>query len=96
MNKEAVRFFEDKLKFEIDPYSVRHIVDAKDDKYAIVDVRDNKSFSTGHVPGAINVSGHDIDKYDFPKDKILVFYCYHDVCFAAPKAALLCGRRLFP
>ena len=40
MAKAAVKFFEEKVKYEIDPYSVRHIVDEKDKNYLIVDVRD--------------------------------------------------------
>ena len=38
MSKAAVKFFEEKIKYEIDPYSVRKIVDLKDTNYVIVDV----------------------------------------------------------
>ena len=52
INKGAVKFFEEKLKYEIDPYSVRHIIDSKDGSYLIIDVRDENSYKAGHVPGA--------------------------------------------
>ncbi len=90
MNKGAVKFFEEKLKYEIDPYTVRKIVDAKDDKYLIVDVRDSDSYKAGHVPTATNVPSREFEQHlnKLPKNKTLIFYCYHVVCFAAPKVAL--------
>jgi len=93
--KTSINFFEEKLKYEIDPYSVRHIVDEEDDKYVIVDVRDNDSYKKGHVPTAINVPSHEIDENlkKLPKNKILILYCYHVVCFAAPKAALKLAKK---
>ncbi|MBS3114495.1 hypothetical protein J4448_05325 [Candidatus Woesearchaeota archaeon] len=47
MNKGAVKFFEEKIRYEIDPYSVRHIVDEKDKNHVIVDVRDVDSYKKG-------------------------------------------------
>lgn len=93
--KTAVEFFEEKIKYEIDPYSVRHIVDEKDKNYLILDVRDSDSYKAGHVPGAINVPSHEASKHieKLPKDKTLITYCYHVVCFAAPKVALLLARK---
>ena len=93
--KTAVNFFEEKLKYEIDPYSVRRIVDAKDSKCLIVDVRDKNTYKKGHVPTAINVPSHEIDENikKLPKNKILILYCYHVVCFAAPKAALKLAKK---
>ena len=95
MNKGAVKFFEEKLKYEIDPYTVRHIVDEKDAKFAIVDVRDPDSYKAGHVPGAINISGRELPKHikKLPKNKTLILYCYHVTCFAAPRVALELAKR---
>lgn len=95
MNKAAIKFFSEKIKYEIDPYSVRHIVDEKDKNYVIVDVRDTDSYKKGHVPTAINVPSHEVDQYSFklPKNKKLILYCYHVVCFAAPKAALKLAKK---
>ncbi len=87
---KAARFFEEKLKYEIDPYTVRSIVDSKDDSYQIIDVRDNESFKKGHVPSAINIPSHEWKEHlnNLNKNKKLILYCYHAVCFAAPKVAL--------
>ena len=89
MAKAAVKFFEEKVKYEIDPYSVRHIVDEKDKNYLIVDVRDPDSYKRGHVPTAINIPAYEVDKNlkKLSKNKTLILYCYHVVCFAAPKVA---------
>ena len=96
MNK-AVKFFEDKLKYEIDPYSVRFIVDKKAIKYLIVDVRDENSYKAGHIPTAINVPSREIDKNikRLSKNKTLILYCYHVVCFAAPHVALKLAKNGF-
>lgn len=95
MSKAAVKFFEEKLKFEIDPYSVRGIVDSKDKNYAIVDVRASDAYKAGHVPTALNVPAYELDKdiKKLPKNKKLILYCYHVVCFAAPKVALKLAKK---
>ena len=95
MNKGAVKFFEEKIKYEIDPYTVRKIVDEKNKNYLIVDVRDSESYKTGHVPTAINVPSFELDKRisKLPKNKTLITYCYHVVCFSAPKIALKLAKK---
>jgi len=97
MNKGAVKFFEEKIKYEIDPYTVRSIVDAKDKNYMVVDVRAKEDFQAGHVPTAISVPGMELDKHiaKLPKNKTLILYCYHVVCFAAPKTALKLAKKGF-
>ena len=95
MNKNAIKFFGEKTKFEIDPYTVRHIIDSKDKSYLVVDVRDKDSYKEGHIPTAINAPSHDWEKYlnMLPKTKTLILYCYHVVCFAAPKVALKLAKK---
>ena len=95
MSKADVKFFEEKLKYEIDPYSVRGIVDSKDKTYVIVDVRDTNSYKKGHIPTSINVPAYEVDKHlnKLPKNKTIITYCYHVVCFAAPKVALKLAKR---
>ena len=95
MNKGAIKFFEEKIKYEIDPYTVRNIIDAKDNKYVVVDVRDKDAYKAGHVPTAINVPSRELDENisKLLKNKILILYCYHVVCFAAPKIALKLAKK---
>ncbi len=95
MSKAAVKFFEEKIKYEIDPYSVRKIVDLKDTNYVIVDVWDIGSYKAGHIPTSINIPSNELDKHlnKLPKNKKLILYCYHVVCFAAPKAALHLAKK---
>ena len=73
MNKGAIKFFEEKLKYEIDPYTVRNIIDAKDSKYIVVDVRDKDAYKAGHIPTAINVPSREVDENisKLPKNKKL-------------------------
>lgn len=49
-------------------------------KPIIIDVREPSEYKRGHVPGAINISPHELiggtDKlHDVPKDAPLVLYC---------------------
>ncbi len=95
MNKGAIKFFEEKIKYEIDPYSVRKIIDEKDRKYLIVDVRDPNTYKKGHVLTAINIPAYEVDKHlnKLPKSKTIITYCYHVVCYAAPKVALKLAKK---
>ncbi len=93
--KTAVEFFEEKLKYESTPSAVKKIVGSKDSNYLIVDVRDNETYKAGHIPGAINIPGKELDASwsKLPKDKTIIFYCYNITCFAAPRAALEAAKK---
>ena len=42
----------------------------------IIDLRDAGSYNKSHVKGAVNVPYGELEgEYDFPKEKLLVFYC---------------------
>ena len=45
------------------------------DNILIVDVRDENSYSYGHIPGAINVPSSRVADYNFPQSKQIVVYC---------------------
>ena len=55
--------------------TVKDLSALEPDKILIVDIRDENSYSYGHVPGAINVPQNQIANYDFPKNKQIVVYC---------------------
>lgn len=58
---------------------VKEIVDAEDDDYVILSVRQAADYADCHVPGAINIpfgKGMQEGFADLPKDKTIVVYCY--------------------
>lgn len=47
------------------------------DEYTLIDIRDEESFSYGHIMGAINIPNYELEKRvpDISKSKALVLYC---------------------
>ena len=72
------------------PEGLKNIIDSKDTKFVIVDVRPDTAYQNGHIPTAINISGAWISdiKNPPPKDKYLILYCHNGL--TAPAA----GERL--
>jgi len=58
---------------------VKSIVDmgAETYNYMIIDIRDETSYGSGHIPGAVNIPGKDIEAKikAIPKDKNIIIYC---------------------
>lgn len=60
------------------PEGLRQVIERKDPRFVIVDVRSSSEYETGHIPTAINIPGGvtaDI-KNPPPKDKFIVIYCH--------------------
>lgn len=55
--------------------TVQQLSALQSDEIILVDIRDENSFSYGHVPGALNVAADKIETYNFPTNKQLVIYC---------------------
>ena len=51
------------------------------DNLTIIDIRDQNSFSNGHIENAIHVEDLDIDNFikEKNKDEALLIYCYHGI-----------------
>lgn len=90
----ATKYFEDKLNYVSNPWSVKKVSEGKVEG-VIIDLRTKEDFDKGHIPGAINIA---FDKYDsfegtqteFPglaKNKINYLYCYEILCNLSQKAA---------
>ena len=60
------------------PEKLKKVIDSKDHKFAIVDVRSESAYDRGHIPTAINIPRGFISdiKNPPPKDKYLIIYCY--------------------
>ncbi len=90
----AVEFFEAKLKYESQPYGLKQVLDKKE-KIQIIDLRTPELFAQGHIPGAVNVSFDDLEKYlpKLDKDTTTVVYCYDLLCRLATRAALFLAKQ---
>jgi len=59
------------------PEGLKKVIDSKDPKFVIVDVRVESVYNKGHIPTAINIPGGFISdtKNPPPKDKYIILYC---------------------
>jgi len=59
--------------------NISEAITLMDDKANIVDIRDNISFQTSHIDGAVNLNNDNIDSYIAQVDKStpLIVCCYH-------------------
>lgn len=57
---------------------LKKVIDGKDVRFVIVDVRPEAAYQNGHIPTAINIPRGFISdiKNPPPKDKYLILYCY--------------------
>jgi rhodanese-related sulfurtransferase len=102
-SERAERYFIDQLAFNINPSSLKKSIDSKD-KITIIDVRAEKDFKEGHIPGAKNVpydkhkdfSGDESEFAELSKDNINVIYCYSEDCTLAEKAAKTFASLKYP
>ena len=60
------------------PEGLKKVIDSKDPRFAIVDVRPESAYDIGHIPTAINIPRGFISdtKNPPPKNKYLIIYCY--------------------
>lgn len=45
----------------------------------LIDLRDPASYQRGHIAGAVNIPEQELYErlWELPKDRLIVFYCYH-------------------
>jgi len=57
---------------------LKKVIDSKDIRFVIVDVRPEASYDRGHIPSAINIPRGFVSdiKNPPPKDKYIILYCY--------------------
>lgn len=86
---EAIRYFRNKVRFSVGPTEVHYEQKKGTEKFNLIDVRDEKDFDQGHVPGAVNLSEDDWEcGRGLSKDRINIIYCYGPTCHLAARAAL--------
>jgi rhodanese-related sulfurtransferase len=87
----ALEHFSRRLSLETDCSDVFSSSEAGTKDFILVDVRGEKAFAAGHVPGAINLPHRQINRErlaQFPEDSLFVVYCAGPHCNGANKAAV--------
>ena len=87
----AHHHFSQRLALETDCSDVYASSETGTKDFILVDVRGEKAFAAGHVPGAINLPYRQIDQEhlaQFPQDSLFVVYCAGPHCNGANKAAV--------
>ena len=83
-------------KDELEPVPAKELLDrARKGLVTVLDVRPPEEFAAGHVPGAINIPLHELEKRlkDLPKRKELVAYCRGPYCLMSYDAVLMLRRK---
>ena len=65
-------------KYISSPEGLKKVIDSKDPRFVIVDVRSKTSYNIGHIPTAISIP-HGFFSYAKnppPKDKYIILYCH--------------------
>jgi rhodanese-related sulfurtransferase len=71
----------------VTPERLHELVTGK--SVTVIDVNSRDSWTSAHVPGALNLDPERYTERDLPaaKDAMLVFYCSNPLCRKAPNAA---------
>ena len=85
---EARRFFAEKLNFTTGPMELSKNL-KQGTSVNVIDLRDEKDYRKGHVPGAINLPRERWSTCEgLDKDELNVLYCYTQQCHLAADAAV--------
>lgn len=86
---EAAKYFSAKGLFETDVADVAYDLREGISGFTLVDVRDALSYEAAHLPGAVSLPSGRINSNTppFPREEVLVLYCWGPACNGASKAA---------
>ena len=88
--KAQIKYYEDKLAYEMDPSDLYSALENKEN-IVVIDTRQAGGFEKEHIPSAINLPHREMNQEttkDFDKSKIYVCYCDGIGCNASTKGAL--------
>jgi rhodanese-related sulfurtransferase/predicted transcriptional regulator len=83
-------------KDDLEPVPARELLDrARKGLVTVLDVRPPEEFAAGHVPGAINIPVHELEKRlaELPKRREVVAYCRGPYCLMSYDAVDLLRRK---
>jgi rhodanese-related sulfurtransferase len=92
----AEEYFANKNSFTTGPVEVSRKIE-NGDNIVVVDVREEKDFRKGHVPGAVNLpEAQWSTRRGLSKDALNIVYCYTQNCHLAAQAAQLFAHEGYP
>jgi len=83
-------------KDELEPVPAKELLDrARKGLVTVLDVRPPEEFAVGHLPGAVNIPIHELEKRlgELPKRKEVVAYCRGPYCLMSYDAVALLRKR---
>jgi rhodanese-related sulfurtransferase len=83
-------------KDALEPVPARELLDrARKGLVTVLDVRPTEEFAAGHVPGAINIPIHELEKRlkDLPKRKEVIAYCRGPYCLMSYDAVSMLRKK---
>jgi rhodanese-related sulfurtransferase/biotin operon repressor len=83
-------------KDELEPVPAKELLErARKGLVTVLDVRPPEEFAAGHVPGAINIPVHELEKRlkDLPRRKELVAYCRGPYCLMSYEAVSILRKK---
>ncbi len=87
----AMERFSAKLQFESDCWDVNHAISNDRQDFVLLDVRNEQSYMSGHVPTAINLPHWNMNEKSlaaWPAETLFVVYCAGSHCNGATKGAI--------
>lgn len=81
---------------DLEPVPARELLDrAKKGLVTVLDVRPPEEFAAGHVPGAVNIPVHELEKRlaELPKRREVVAYCRGPYCLMSYDAVALLRKK---
>jgi rhodanese-related sulfurtransferase len=83
-------------KDQLEPVPAKELLDrARKGLVTVLDVRPPEEYAAGHLPGAINIQVHELEKRlkDLPKRKEVIAYCRGPYCLMSYDAVALLRKR---
>lgn len=92
--KDQIKFYEDKLSYEMDPADLFAALDENED-LVVVDARQSFGYEREHIPTAINLPHREMSQATtdhLDKSKTYICYCDGIGCNASTRGALKLAR----
>lgn len=83
-------------KDQLEPIPAKELLErARKGLVTVLDVRPPEEFAAGHVPGAINIPVHELEKRlkDLPRRKEVIAYCRGPYCLMSYDAVLMLRKK---
>lgn len=83
-------------KDDLEPVPAKELLDrVRKGLVTVLDVRPPEEYAAGHVPGAINIPVHELQKrlHDLPKRKEVIAYCRGPYCLMSYDAVALLRKK---